>query len=302
MSRPDPHDRTVDALSQLAAQASPPPGSEDEGIYSIEPPPPPPPAPEVDLPNMGPPSSADPISMRVRSRVGDDDDGLRPCLYCGYILDTTSGLRCSECGTLFSESVYERWFGGDEERRFDRVGWLLMAVLFAKLWFGAPGVGWYSSLIVVVAAGYACWLALSGKEETTAGMYAMAGMAVCLLSGCMLLGKPLLQPFLECAIAGLLLAAMVSDPARFEVLASRGYRRIAIALVFVSPFLAAAVLGGQAVALQATSLQSPPGSTAVAVLSIAIPGVLSLGAWGYVWWAVRAVSRTLFLPGKRIAD
>lgn len=291
--------RTVDALLSLAAQADP--SDECAETYKLSPPTDVAPPPPVELPPMGPVSSADPIATRLAPRKTGPtaEDRWKLCLYCGYMLDTRE-LRCPECGTLFAPHVYERWFSGEEEKRFESVRWLLLAAIFMKLWMWLPGIGPFANLLALVAIAAAGWRAAEHKEGT-AGMYGLAATALCLVMGC--LGIASGKPFafvLECTIAGLLLAGMLSDAERFDVLAERGYKRVGFILIFASPALAGVFLAAERVVAQIPSLAAGPASTAVqwAILGGAI--LLNLVAWAYTTWTVHRISRTLFSPGANI--
>lgn len=308
MTHPPSDHKTLDALARLAAGAGPPPpvpsaNPNESETYTLAPAPEIAPPPLIELPNIGPPSSADPISSRRRPRfVGEAaDDRLKVCLYCGYLLDTRD-LRCAECGTLFAPHVYERWFGGDEERRFENVRWLLLAALFVKLWMWIPGVGNYANLLALGAIAFACWRSAEQKTEGSAGMYGIAGAVVCLLMSCLMLGSA--NPFqflLECTVAGLLLAGMVTDVDRFDVLAELGYKRTALTIVFVSPALAGLYIVASWIVSKIPAFAAPPASTAVQSALVVTAVAANLFVWGYVTWTIHRISRTLF-HAKNPAD
>ncbi|MGE3182265.1 MAG: hypothetical protein AB7N71_11595 [Phycisphaerae bacterium] len=300
MAKRDPHDETIDALEYLADQRS---NAGDEETYSLSSAPePPPPPPANNLPPLGPASSADSFSQRAsdprtrpsrRARAADADDADYRCLRCAYLLNARSGYRCSECGATHSMTLLDRWFSGEEAARVERIIWLIVALLFAKLWFWLPGISAIGKIAASVAAGYGCWLTAEGKTESNAGMFGMAGAVVSLLLGCLLFGNGGEYYYVvDMTVAGLLLAGIVSDPDFRTILATYGVKKLGLIIVFVAPAVGATFYGldflaqkAPTVALLAFQKYSLTWFAAIA---------MNLVAWGLVLWNVRFVQKTLY--------
>lgn len=299
MAKRSRQDEAIDALEYLADGAETDDKRDDTYTLS-EGDEPPAAAPDIPLPPIGPGSSADSFTRRnapteqkpQRRRSVDGESADYRCLSCAYLLTAGSGYRCSECGTAHDQATLHRWFSGMEESRIERIVWLAVAILFAKLWFWLPAVGSLAKIAASVAAGYSCWLTAEGKENSNASLFGMAGTLVSVLLFCMLA-----SPYyyvVDMTVAGLLLAGLVSDPDVRTILKTHGMKNIGLAMVFVAPLAGMFFFGLNVLATNAAG----GGLKLLAFEQFSLTWFCAAGlnivAWGLVLWNVRRVQKTLF--------
>lgn len=289
-------DETLAALQAMRAGAAPssPSSEENEEVYAVGPVPEPPKFRAPALPPSGPPSSADHSPRPAKSRViGEEAESPRCCLHCGYLLGPSGAGRCSECGKQFAEGVLERWFGGYEQGRLEKVRWLLAAMLFAKVWFWMPHVGNYANFIATLIAFFTIYIANEEKSDSLAGLYALGAGVASALGVCLATSRGVTPYyyFVDLAVAGLLLAVILTDNERFEILGRFSMKTYAFVMLFAAPVLGVALNAASAAATAAG------GSTAlIDGIALSVPFAMNLVGWGFVLWCVHFIYRTLFVP------
>lgn len=215
------------------------------------------------------------------------------CLSCGYPLVDDAAPRCSECGHAYERSALRDWFSGEEEKRFEAVNWLILAILFLKLLL-LPQLLWVSRLATAVAAGWACYLARKGKQGSPGAYYGVAGMTA---AGLMLLASAgsdsgLSFHTLDIIAACLLLLSVLHDPAigRIGTFAIGG--RVALVLLFLAP-LFAVVCFVLALAVR-SQVTLPSLLKAYPPFQFIVPYLAAAGAWLLAWRTIATVRRRLF--------
>jgi hypothetical protein len=267
-SQRPPDDDNLDALEFLSGSAAP-------GADDTQPPPQPPPPPPAEPRAAG---------------AAETDDGAPPrlrCVGCGYPLARPGAQRCSECGLALDEDVLERWFDGAERERFERVQWLVVAVLFLKLLL-LPNMLCAARGMMALVAGTACFVAGREKEQTTGGYAGIAGMVA---AGTMLLfaGHDGALAFytLDIAVAALLLLTLLYDIELGPIAVRTPGRRWATGLLFAAP-----VFGLLCFLLDGESSQLAIGP--FPIFGLVLPHLAASGAWLFAWYTVRTVRRMLF--------
>jgi hypothetical protein len=236
-----------------------------------------------------------------------DDDAPPPadmprfrCLHCGYPLLEGGDLRCTECGRTYTADTLEHWFGGDEQQRFDQVLWMVLASLFAKLLMPLPlpGIPWCGRAGAALALGWACHLANRGKQATTGGYYAIAGMFT---AAVMFLVFSWPQPgalddlafhTLDMIGGCVLLMAMLSDPFGGDVAGAVFSKRLTPIILFATPvFAGVSWVLHAAVGTQFGTLTLPDDYAPFGVIA---PYLAAAAVWLFVWRTLAAIRRTLF--------
>lgn len=249
-------------------------------------PPQPPPPPAIAPPRAGPPPA-------------EIDEPPYRCLHCGYPIAAGDCPRCSECGRTYDADVLRRWFDGDEQRRFEHVVWLVLAVLFLKLLL-LPELLWVSRLGTVAVLGWAGVVALRGKQNSIGGHYAVGVLVV---AGLMLLvswGVPLAFYTLDTIAGCLLLLAMLHDPEVGPVCGTSGGRRIAPLLLFIAPVFAIGCYFAERMLMHSFVFPALAPGTPASLAAIytpfgfILPYLAAAAMWVFVWRALAGAQQTLF--------
>ncbi len=288
-------DDNVRALRHLHAQS--PPAAPAPPRANVAPPvPPTPPTADANDPFPALPAfTATPTQVPV----GPPARGRRAaapeyrCLACGYPLLDNGNLRCSECGREHDRATLNAWFSGDEESRFTRVIWLIVATLFLRL-FLLPPLLWASraaAACVIVVAGLTAY---AGKQGSIGGYYAgatiAAGSFMVLLTWAT---SPLSYYTLDLIAGCTLVLSLLHEPCVGRVLPRRTDATLPLVALFLAPLLA----GVCYLLLQTTA---PPMWGAVTVpaayspFGFVVPAVAATAIWLFAWRTAVRVRNTLF--------
>ncbi|MCG3125856.1 MAG: hypothetical protein CHACPFDD_00683 [Phycisphaerae bacterium] len=279
------------AAPTASANGSTPVPSDSRGSSRVAPP-----------PSPGSPQPAATARRPSAPAPPADDKSHFRCLSCGYRLEEHSGFRCPECGQAHARAMLERWFGGAEQRRVERVLWLIRACLILKLWI-LPGVAPLAAIATAGAGGWACMIAGRGKEQTLGWHYAVAGM---LVAGLLLLASLLPGFAVGAAIAGpleavcacLLLITLLSDQDGDRIARGAGGTRLAHMLIVAAPILAL-LLSMLTALVQRASFAATWSGWFISAAEWGVflaPQLFALAVWIWVWWRVERLRRALFAP------
>lgn len=212
------------------------------------------------------------------------------CLRCGYPLQAGGKLRCSECGGRVTPAALARWFDGEMEAHLKVLSTLALIVLALKLWVLLPNLASLARLGDATVAACTCALARQQKEGGLGAIFGMAG-AIAAGSGILFaFSAPLEFYTLNLVAAPLLVCAVLNDPDVGDVLGRAVTRAISIGIALLAPLVAAGLFFMER-SLQGAALPDP-----TFVLKTAIPHVLATAAWGWAWWTLRQVQRSLYAP------
>lgn len=226
---------------------------------------------------------------------------------CGYPLMAANGHVCSECGASYALPTLERWFGGAEASRYERVLWLVRVCAFLKLWL-LWDLRELATLASAVLTAWACWIAGEGKRGRVGWQYAVCGMTV---SGLMLMagwtnrGTPAVVLTLEMLAACLLLVTMLRDADGVRIVGEPFSSRVAIGIILATPVLSIVMHHAAAyleIALRGGggglfSGPSTVGGLVGELVPLAAPQAAALAVWLFVWWRLGVVRGALF--GRR---
>jgi hypothetical protein len=281
-------DEIVDALDGMAgapsgaARPAPVAPSPAQKPYSVTPPRekgPSRPAPEATQPRAEPP----PASRKTEPTFH--------CLNCGYRLEAASDYRCSECGRAHDAATLERWFSGDEERRFVSVQWFVSAALLAKL-FVFPQLMCVTRGAAALAVGAACYLAYREKRDSVGGYYAIAGVVTAAFLLAFAGYQSPLPYFTLDLIAGcLLMLSLLHDAEGLVLWESRGTRMLLLGVLFAVPILGSLLYWLDA---RAALPALPAPLDSYSLFGFVAPFLAALALWGYVWWTIRQIRTTIF--------
>lgn len=231
---------------------------------------------------------------------GEDEPPYR-CLRCGYGLFPEGGLRCTECGEEYSQSVLERWFfDADERDRQTRILWLIHACLVVKLWLLPEITGFIVSLgcfgtTLFAANGllalWACYLAARDRLDKIGGFYAIAGMVAAgmLCFGAFRSPAPAVyQPSLVKAIlysldafsGCMLLLALMHPPDGEEIWRSRSSLPYILGVAIGVPMVLMISYGVELRLFSGAAAPAPP--VVSHINTTAIGALISIGIWVYV--------------------
>ncbi len=285
------------------------------------------------LPPARPPRVPDP-GRPASPRSADDDEasaaGDAPRfrgLHCGYPIPEGGALRCNECGRTYTVETLEHWFGGDEQQRFDHVHWMVVATLFTMLLMPLPGIGGFGRASAGIALAWASHLANRGRQGSTGGYYAIAGMFIgivmFLVFSWRLEGISDDLAFYTLHMIGgcVLLLAMLSDPQGGDVAGAAFSKRLAPIILFATPVFAGAcwlldalfanIVAGAAGGGGGGIPIGPPGGGPggpgglanlfaslakylPAPFGIILPFLAAAAVWLFVWRTLAGMRRTLF--------
>jgi ribosomal protein L37E len=215
------------------------------------------------------------------------------CLRCGYLLADTTVERCSECGWQIDPERLADWYLGDEEQRFARAVWFVLACLFTHLLALLPPLCLPARVATAFLVAWAGVVGRSGKQGSVGSYYGIAAMVA---GGIMLLmaaAASSLTFYTADAIGGcLVLLTMLHDANGTPLGVARGSRMAALALLFVTPAIAVACYTLESAAPPAgwTSLFPAPYTP----FGFVAPGVLAVGVWAFAWRTLAGVQHILF--------
>lgn len=297
-------DENVDALELLAGAAAAP-----------KPPPPPPPAvrpaPKSRTPKPAAPAApaAPPAKTAAKPAAAPPPPKPRPasaepppyrCLRCCYPLYDLTGQRCTECGHEIDADTLKTWFGGEEQSRFDQVLWIMIIVLFLKL-FLIPEIQWVGRIgtaVLLIAAGV---MAGRDKNQTIGGFlgFGAAGLAACMLvAGC---ASPLAALTLEMIAACALTLSLLHDDHGQRIAQPMLVSWATPILLFCTPVFGLACYIGSTFFATASpaGTPTPAASLLLMIVDTWIPYAASAGLWLFLWLALRDLRQRLFAdPGE----
>ncbi len=286
---PQPPQATSDAP---AAESAPAHEAEDRPPIPIAPA-------TVREPLTSPPEGVEAVSDEVEVSRGATPHYR--CLHCGYPLAGVDRTTCSECGRTYEGETLERWFDGEEARRFEQALWLIVAILFVKL-LVLPPLLWATRLGATVLAAWLCVLAWRGKEQTIGGYYAIAGLICCGLMLLFFAWQAAMLPYytLEMIVGCLALLALLYDPEGGTVAGATPGRRVVIPLLFAIPVFALVcyLLNGVWQAWMPTSLSGTLLET-YSPFDFVLPYLAAGVVWLLVWHTVRSLREMFY--GRRVA-
>ncbi len=294
-------DENLRAMRQLRAQAPPrAPAAPTPKAAPPSPPARPPTDPGDPFPVVPPPTTAPKQVTQSPPSYARHPPEFR-CLACGYPLLDDGELRCSECGHEHDRPTLKAWFNGDEESRFTRVIWLIVATLFLRL-FMLPPLLWAARVAAACAIVAAALTAYAGKQGSIGGYYAGATMAagsfMVLLSWAT---SPLSYYTLDLIAGCTLLLSLLHEPCVGRVLRRRTDATVPLVVLFLTPLLA----GGCYLLLQ-TNLATTVGTLtlppAYSPFGFIVPAVAAAAVWLYAWRTAVNVRNTLFRVPDASAD
>jgi hypothetical protein len=209
------------------------------------------------------------------------------------LLADTTIERCSECGWQIDPERLSDWYLGDEEQRFARAVWFVLACLFTHLLALLPPLCLPARVATALLVAWAGVVGMGGKQGHVGSYY---GIAAIVAGGIMLLmaaATSSLTFFTADAIGGcLVLLAMLHDSTGIPIGVARGGRTAALGLLFVTPGFAIACyfLEAAGTASGWASMFPYPYSP----FGYVAPGLLAVGVWVFSWRTLVGVQHNLF--------